>query len=53
MFYAQAEVELARGDMDSARRLFSLALDADQDLMTDAGDRLAELDGVVIDWSDE
>lgn len=53
LFYAQAEVELARGDTESARRLFSLALDADQDLMTDAGDRLAELDGVVIDWSDE
>jgi tetratricopeptide (TPR) repeat protein len=53
LFYAQAEVELARGDTESARALFSKALDADQELMTDAGDRLAELDGVVIDWSDE
>jgi tetratricopeptide (TPR) repeat protein len=53
LFYAQAEVELARGNSDAARDLFSQALEADQDVMTDAGDRLAELDGVVIDWSDE
>lgn len=53
LFYAQAEVALARGRADDARELFSRALEADQDLVTDAGERLAELDGVVVEWDDE
>lgn len=53
LFYAQAEVALARGRRDDARELFSRALEADQDLVTDAGERLAELDGIVVQWDDE
>ncbi|MDO5504514.1 MAG: hypothetical protein Q4G67_15225 [Actinomycetia bacterium] len=53
LFYAQAEVALDRGRTDDARELFSRALEADQDLVTDAGERLAELDGVVVEWDDE
>jgi tetratricopeptide (TPR) repeat protein len=53
LFYAQAEVALARGRQDEARELFSRAMDADQDLITDAADRIAELDGVVVEWDEE
>lgn len=53
LFYAQAEVALLQGREEQARELFARALDADLDLVTDAGERLAELDGVVIDWVDE
>ena len=53
LFYAQAEVALARGRQDEARELFSRALDADQDLITDVADRIAELDGVVVEWDEE
>ena len=53
LFYAQAEVELARGNEEGARDLFAQALEADTDLVTDAGERIAALDGVVLDWSEE
>lgn len=53
LLYAQAEVALAQGHQDEARELFSRAVDADQDLGTDAGERLAELDGVTVEWDDE
>ena len=53
LYYAQAEVALARGAEEEARELFGRALDADQELVTDAADRLAELDGIVIDWTEE
>lgn len=53
LFYARAEVALAQGRQGEARELFSHALAADQDLVTDAGDRLAELDGVVVDWDED
>lgn len=46
LFYAYAEALLATGDRVTAREWFSHAVDADEDLETDAADRLAELDGV-------
>lgn len=53
LFYAQAEVALDAGRSEDARDLFARAAEADQDLITDAADRLAELDGVVVEWDDE
>ncbi|MCA1781151.1 MAG: hypothetical protein ABR500_15295 [Dermatophilaceae bacterium] len=53
LFYARAEVALARGHEVKARELFSQALEADQDLITDSADRLADLDGVVVEWDEE
>lgn len=53
LFYARAEVALAKGQGEEARDLFSKALEADLDLVTDAGERLAELDGVVVDWGED
>ncbi len=46
--YAYAEAVLARGDREVARDWFARAVDADDELETDAGDRLAELDGVIL-----
>ncbi len=48
LFYAYAEALLAKGDAASARDWFAKAADADVDLETDAAERLAELDGVVL-----
>lgn len=53
LFYARAEVAMAKGQEREARELFSQALEADLDVVTDAGDRLAELDGIVAEWGDE
>lgn len=53
LFYAQAEVALDRDRPEEARELFSRALEADQDLITDASDRVAELDGIVVEWDEE
>lgn len=53
LFYAQAEVALAQDRPEQARELFAKALDADQELITDAGERLSELDGVVVEWDEE
>ncbi|HHU11380.1 MAG TPA: hypothetical protein GXZ60_15415 [Intrasporangiaceae bacterium] len=52
LFYAQAEVALAQGRREDARDLFAKSLDADLELVTDAGERLAELDGVTVEWDD-
>lgn len=47
--YAYADSLLAAGRTDDAREWFAKAADVDDDLVTDAADRLLELDGVVID----
>ncbi|WP_443080636.1 hypothetical protein [Streptomyces sp. PTD5-9] len=44
--YAYADALLAAGREDEAREWFGKALEADKDGVTDASDRLAELDGV-------
>lgn len=44
--YAYAEAKLALGDPESARTWFARAADADDDLTTDAAERLEELDGI-------
>jgi tetratricopeptide (TPR) repeat protein len=46
--YAYAEALLALGRDGEARDWFARASDLDDDLQTDASDRLAELDGVVL-----
>jgi tetratricopeptide (TPR) repeat protein len=52
--YAYADVLLAAGREADAREWFAKALDADRDGLTDASDRLAELDGVeFLDALDE
>ncbi len=44
--YAYAEARLAAGDRDAAREWFARAADADDELLTDAVERLEELDGI-------
>jgi hypothetical protein len=46
--YAYAETLLALGRDSEARDWFARAADVDDDLQTDAAERLAELDGVVL-----
>ena len=46
--YAYAETLLAVGREQDARDWFARAADADDDLETDASERLAELDGVIL-----
>jgi hypothetical protein len=46
--YAYAETLLAVGRDDDAREWFARAADADSELETDAAERLAELDGVIL-----
>ncbi len=46
IYYAYAEALIAVADPLGAREWFARAAEADQDGATDAGDRLAELDGV-------
>ncbi|GAB3445210.1 tetratricopeptide repeat protein [Phycicoccus ginsengisoli] len=46
--YAYAEALLALGRREEARDWFAKAVAADDELETDAADRLAELDGVVL-----
>jgi tetratricopeptide (TPR) repeat protein len=46
--YAYAEALLALGQATDARSWFARAAELDDDLQTDAADRLAELDGVVL-----
>ena len=48
LFYAYAEALLAKGDEDGARTWFGHAADADVDGATDADERLAELNGLVL-----
>jgi tetratricopeptide (TPR) repeat protein len=47
--YAYADALLAAGRAQDARDWFARAADADDDLTTDAAERLLELDGVVLD----
>lgn len=47
LFYAYAEALLALGDRAGAREWMAHAVDADEDVETDAADRLDELDGVA------
>jgi tetratricopeptide (TPR) repeat protein len=54
LWYAYADALLAAGRSDEARTWFDKAVDVDVDGLTDAGDRLLELDGVVLqDLDDE
>lgn len=46
LLYAYAEALLATGNTDQARDYFARAAEADDDGLTDADERLAELDGV-------
>jgi len=48
LFYAYAEALLAKGDEGGALIWFGHAADADLEGETDAGDRLSELDGLVM-----
>lgn len=48
LYYAYADALLGAGDQTKAREWFARATDADKDALTDASDRLAELDGVDI-----
>ncbi|WP_051511185.1 tetratricopeptide repeat protein [Intrasporangium oryzae] len=48
LFYAYADAKLAAGDPVAAREWFARAADADHELMTDAAERLDELDGVEV-----
>ncbi len=47
LFYAYAEALLALGETEGAREWFSHSVDADDNLETDAAERLDELDGVA------
>jgi len=47
--YAFADTLRAAGRTDEAREWFARAADVDDDLVTDAAERLLDLDGVVID----
>jgi tetratricopeptide (TPR) repeat protein len=49
LFYAYADALLARGDDERAREWFVRTLEVDDDLQTDAADRLNELDGIVVE----
>jgi hypothetical protein len=48
LFYAYAEALLAKGDDGGALIWFGHAADADLEGETDAGERLSELDGLVL-----
>jgi tetratricopeptide (TPR) repeat protein len=50
--YAYADALLAAGRRDEAREWFARAAAADQDSLTDAAERLLELDGVTIEGDD-
>jgi hypothetical protein len=51
--YAYADALLAANRRDEAREWFSRAAAADEDNLTDAAERLLELDGVTLDTDDE
>jgi tetratricopeptide (TPR) repeat protein len=50
--YAYADALLAAGRRDEAREWFARAAAADEDSLTDAAERLLELDGVTIEGDD-
>ncbi len=47
LYYAYAETVLDAGDREAAREWFAHAVAADQTLLTDAAERIDELDGVL------
>jgi tetratricopeptide (TPR) repeat protein len=51
--YAYADALLAAGRRDEAREWFARAAAADEEHLTDAAERLLELDGVTIEGDDE
>jgi len=51
--YAYADALLAAGRRDEAREWFARAATADEDNLTDAAERLLELDGVTIEGDDD
>lgn len=51
--YAYADALLAVGRRDEARQWFARAVDADEDVQTDAAERLLELDGVLIEGEED
>jgi tetratricopeptide (TPR) repeat protein len=51
--YAYADALLAAGRRDEAREWFARAAAADDDNLTDAAERLLELDGVTLDDNDD
>lgn len=51
--YAYAEQLLAADDRDSAREWFATAAKLDRDGVTDADERVAELDGVIMEFYEE
>jgi tetratricopeptide (TPR) repeat protein len=50
--YAYADALLSAGRRDEAREWFARAAQIDEDALTDAAERLLDLDGVVLDDSD-
>lgn len=50
--YAYADLLLAQGQREQAREWFVAAAQLDRDAVTDADERVAELDGVVIEFDD-
>ncbi len=54
LFYAYGEALMSRGDHELARAWFAEAADADTDNLTDAAERLDEIDGIVfVDLGEE
>ncbi|MEV4140507.1 hypothetical protein AB0J72_51130 [Dactylosporangium sp. NPDC049742] len=51
--YAYADALLRAGRREEAREWFARAADLDEDLATDAAERLLELDGIVLDGDDD
>ncbi len=51
--YAYADLLLRTGDESEATRWFATAAEMDTDQVTDAGDRLAQLQGLVLELDDE
>jgi glycerol 3-phosphatase-2 len=51
--YAYADALLAAGRVREAREWFARAVDADEEAMTDAAERLLELDGVVMEEAED
>ncbi|MEV0135203.1 hypothetical protein AB0H83_42970 [Dactylosporangium sp. NPDC050688] len=51
--YAYADALLRAGRREEAREWFARAADLDEDLTTDAAERLLELDGIVLDGDED
>src|SRR6185436_16398128 len=51
--YAYADALLTVGRREEAREWFARAAEIDEDALTDAAERLLDLDGVVLEESDE